>query len=113
MQTVPQMERLLSDATKSIMCCPHCKEIVPCPVVKSEGNKQFIEHKDIQFRERKRACSACLQVFKTTECDYKSLEELILKRDEVQKLLQENNKLKRKVHAAQEQLSIIQNRLSE
>jgi len=76
----------VGDATKSIMSSPHCKAVIPCPVV-------------------------CLQVFKTTECDSRSLEELVLKRNEVQKLLQDNNKLKRKVHAAQEFLDRLQNSL--
>lgn len=122
------------------MSCPNCKAFVPCPVMKSEGNKYFIEHPDIQYRVRKRACSACLQVFQTTECDSRLLEELALRRNEVKELLQkneeltqilfqenqeivlkqnenirlsqENKELKRKVNIAQGYLSNLQNRLS-
>jgi transcriptional regulator NrdR family protein len=106
------MNRLLSDATKSIMICPNCNRIGPCPVVKSEGNMFFTEQPDIKFRKRKRACSACLQVFYTAENNIWLLEELLLKRNQVQKLLEENEKLKRKVHDAQKYLIRLKNRLS-
>lgn len=99
-------------ATKANMCCPLCKTIAPCPVVKSEGNKKFIDHPDVIFRSRRRVCSQCRQKFTTYEVTHEAVDEIVNSRSEIKKLLQENRKLQRKIIIAQEYLHRLQEKLS-
>jgi transcriptional regulator NrdR family protein len=79
----------LGNTTKSAMSCPHCKEFVPCPVMKSEGVQRIIDYPDIVFRRRIRACSVCRTPFATAEGKLGLIDEITNNRELIAQLKKE------------------------